>query len=223
MGAPAGGTAGAGIQPFGGGTTMVQMPGTLQQTMPALASSVSAPGAATAAGAPMGAVGEMAGGMPGMPGAPGMAPGAGVTPTAAVAPTVPLELSWALPAYVPLQPGQTEWLYRRGDATLGFILDEDGAVIGIIVAGRKFDAARTALGNPFKTICLGDSLQRVLARYGWPDEVRTFNVETIAPTSNVMSRDVELRYHRSSNIVFTLRNFRVIRIFIFIPGRVGPG
>lgn len=206
-GAPAGP-----IQPFGGGTTIIQAPGVLAQTMPPLMTSVTAPGAAGVfGGPPEGAA--MPGVMPGMPGAPGVpgAPAPGVPAAPAIAP----ELSWALPLIVPLRGNQCLWLYRRNGAGLGFIVDGDGAVVGIIVAGEKFDAARTALGNPFKTIMLGDTLQRVLTRYGWPDEIRS-------ASGNMLSRDVELRYHRSSNIVFTLHNYRVTRIFIFIPERAGP-
>ncbi len=205
-GAPAGP-----IQPFAGGTTVIQAPGVLAQTMPPLMTSVTAPGAAGVfGGPPEGAA--IPGAAPGIPGAPG-APGA-PAPGAPAAPAIAPELSWALPVIVPLRGNQCLWVYRRGDATLGFIIDGDGAVVGIIVAGEKFDAARTALGNPFKTIMLGDSLQRVLSRYGWPDEIRS-------ASGNMLSRDVELRYHRSSNIVFTLHDYRVTRIFIFIPERAG--
>jgi len=115
---------------------------------------------------------------------------------------------------MPLRGNQSIWVYKRDDAALGFIIDGDGTVVGIVVAGTKFDAARTALGNPFKTIMLGDTLQRVLSRYGWPDEIRS--------TGGLLSKDVELRYHKRSNIVFTLHDYRVTRIFIFIPERAGP-
>jgi hypothetical protein len=152
--------------------------------------------------------------MPTFPGAP-VTPGAPTAPTAPTAPALLPELSWAIPVIMPLRGNQSEWVYKRDDTALGFIIDDDGTVVGIVVAGTKFDAARTALGNPFKTIMLGDTLQRVLSRYGWPDEIRSAG-------GGLLSRDIELRYHKRSNIVFTLHDYRVTRIFIFIPERAGP-
>jgi len=204
MGAPLAGP----IQPFAGGTTPIQAPGVLAQTMPPLMTSVTAPGAAGVFGGPP------EGAMPTFPGTP-VTPGAPTAPTAPTAPALLPELSWAIPVIMPLQGNQSEWVYKRDDTALGFIIDDDGTVVGIVVAGTKFDAARTALGNPFKTIMLGDTLQRVLSRYGWPDEIRSAG-------GSLLSRDIELRYHKRSNIVFTLHDYRVTRIFIFIPERAGP-
>ena len=92
-------------------------------------------------------------------------------------------------------------------------------VVGISVAGERFDGARTAMGDPFKSIKLGDEVRRVFLRYGQPDEIVYFNpvnLQTVpTPTGNVI-----LRYHKSSNIEFAVLNDRVVRIFIFLPDRV---
>ncbi len=184
------------------------------------------------AGAPMGRpmmpmagvpFGEMPGGIPGMeaggmPGAP-MMPGAGTAGAVAIFPQ-PSELAWAVPVFVSLQPNQSLWLYKKGDAALSFLVDEGNRVAAITVAGRRFDAARTALGDPFKTIKLGDDFQRVLLRYGHPDELIGFNAQTLQPTGGYMTRNMVLRYHRSSNVEFTVLDYKVVRIFIFLPEEV---
>ncbi|MCS7223821.1 MAG: hypothetical protein NZ959_04610 [Armatimonadetes bacterium] len=171
----------------------------------------------------MGGMPGMMGGMPGMmgPGAMGAGPGAGAGAGAgAAAVPTPGELAWAVPVWIQVQPNQHLWLYKRGDAALSFLVTGDLIVAGITVAGRQFDKAKTALGDPFKTIKLGDDFQRVLLRYGPPDEVLGFNLQTLQPTSAMMTRNLVLRYHRSSNIEFTLLNYKVVRIFIFLPERV---
>ncbi len=248
-GAPAGPTApgaapgvgpyGPGIAPFApglggmgssfGGQPMLgaQMPalgmmGQMAQAPGAMPSVPALPGPARGPG--MGGMPGMMGGMPGMmgalPGVMGGGAGGGAGAGAVTAVPQPGELAWAIPVWIQIQPNQHLWLYKRGEAALSFLVTGDGIVAAIAVAGRQFDQARTALGDPFKTVKLGDDLQRVLLRYGTPDEIVGFNLQTLQPTPAMMTRNVVLRYHRSSNIEFTLLNYKVVRIFIFLPERV---
>lgn len=153
---------------------------------------------------------------------PGVGAGTGAAGAGGAIAPAPGELAWVIPVWIPLQRDQSLWLYKRNGASMSFLLDGSGMVLAITVAGRRFDSARTALGDPFKTIKLGDELQRVLLRYGQPDEVIAFNVQTLQPTTAFMTRNMVLRYHRSSNIEFTVVDYRVVRIFIFLPERVMP-
>lgn len=118
------------------------------------------------------------------------------------------------------------FVYRRPGAHLNFLMElreVDGRkelrVVAITVAGRRYDGARTAKGDPFKSIKLGDDLQRVLLRYGQPDEIVYYNPLTLQVV-NTPTRNLILRYHRSSNVEFTLLENKVVRIFIFLPGQV---
>jgi hypothetical protein len=171
-------------------------------------------------------------GMAGMPGMPGMAPGGmpgmpGVGGAATGMPPRLWDLAWVFPPFVQVERNEVFFVYKRGAANLCFLVElmEDprsGArmeVIGISVAGERFDGARTAMGDPFKSVKLGDEMGRVLLRYGQPDEIVYFNPVNLqivsTPTGNVI-----LRYHKSSNIEFTVYNGRVVRIFIFLRGRV---
>ncbi|MFA0766963.1 MAG: hypothetical protein OXFUSZZB_000291, partial [Candidatus Fervidibacter sp.] len=166
------------------------------------------------------------------PGMPGMAPGGmpgmpGVGGATTVMPPRLWDLAWVFPPFVQVGRNEVFFVYKRGAANLCFLVElmEDprsGArmeVIGISVAGERFDGARTAMGDPFKSIKLGDEMGRVLLRYGQPDEIVYFNPVNLqivsTPTGNVI-----LRYHKSSNIEFTVYNGRVVRIFIFLRGRV---
>jgi hypothetical protein len=137
------------------------------------------------------------------------------------------DLAWVFPPFVQVERNEVFFVYKRGAANLCFLVElmEDPRsearmeVIGISVAGERFDGARTAMGDPFKSIKLGDEMGRVLLRYGQPDEIVYFNPVNLqivsTPTGNVI-----LRYHKSSNIEFTVYNGRVVRIFIFLRGRV---
>ncbi|GBC99723.1 hypothetical protein HRbin17_02254 [bacterium HR17] len=157
-------------------------------------------------------------GAPGMPGAMGMPGAAGVTG----APPRLWELAWVFPPFVQLDTNEIYFVYRRGTANLCFLVEARGErmeVVAISVAGQRFDAARTALGDPFKSVKLGDDLRRVFLRYGQPDELVYYNPVNLqlVPTA---TGNMILRYHKSSNIEFTVLNDRVVRIFIFLPGRV---
>lgn len=156
----------------------------------------------------------MPGGMPGAPTMPGAGIGAGTTVP------IPSELAWAVPVFIQPQQNQRLWLYRREQAALSF-LEQDGVVIAIAVAGEQFPYARTALGDPFRSIKLGDDLQRVLLRYGPPDSALLVGqMQPIQPTSVGIFSMISLRYHESSNIEFLVVNNKVVRIFIFLPERV---
>ncbi|MGQ9730974.1 MAG: hypothetical protein ACUVX8_06820 [Candidatus Zipacnadales bacterium] len=84
---------------------------------------------------------------------------------------------WALPVWVVLEEGEVEWFYQKGDVVLGFVFNRDGYVRAIAVAGESCDYARTALWRPHRYVKLGDDFKRVLYRYGYPDEVTTFNAD----------------------------------------------
>jgi hypothetical protein len=218
-GAPTGAMPGA---PFGGGGVGMGSSFGGQPTLPGVMAGVS--GMAQLAGSPIG--------RPPLPGMPGMAPGGmpgmpGVGGATTGMPPRLWDLAWVFPPFVQVGRNEVFFVYKRGAANLCFLVElmEDqrsGArmeVIGISVAGERFDGARTAMGDPFKSVKLGDEMGRVLLRYGQPDEIVYFNPVNLqivpTPTGNVI-----LRYHKSSNIEFTVYNGRVVRIFIFLRGRV---
>jgi hypothetical protein len=163
-----------------------------------------------------------AGSPPGIPsGGPGPSGGEGAPATAAFggAPTagggapsgtrfarsvdVP---DWASVLRTPMTTKETMWCYRRGDVSLAFILDRDGYVVGILVAGKRCDWARTALGEPHRSVKLGDSFKTVIDRYGYP--------ASGGPASG-FSRDVTLNYGYDNNIEFWFTDMKVSRIFIW--------
>jgi len=162
-------------------------------------------------------------GAEGVPGVPGVGPAAAAGVQRG---TYPL---WALPVWVTLEPNDIEWLYRRDDVVLGFVLDRDGYIKVIAVAARECNFARTALWRPHQYIKLGDSYQRVIYRYGWPEETRTYYSTgpgevgvgggsvsvTFSGSTRQFTRDSILRYHETSNIAFTLHNMKVVRIHIW--------
>lgn len=211
-----------------------------QPTLPGVMAGVS--GMATLAGSPM-AVPRMPGipGAPMMPGGPPMeemggagagpmVPGMGVGGTAgtAAAPTFPRpeELPWVIPPFVLPDTNEIYFVYRRPGAHLNFLMElrevrgqNEMRVAAITIAGRRYDGARTAKGDPFKSIKLGDDLQRVLVRYGQPDEIVYYNPLTLQIV-NTPTRNLILRYHRSNNVEFTLLENKVVRILIFLPGQV---
>ena len=182
----------------------------------------------------MGPMGMEAGAMPGGPAGPegmmgpeamagmGAMGGAGAVTGGAVAP-FPI---WALPVWVTLKPGEVEWIYQRGPVVMGFVIDKGGYVTCIAVAGYECNWARTALWRPHRYIKLGDSLKRVLYRYGYPDEIETFTASgpgvgqnsitvTFNQVTRTYSRDCILRYTEDNNIAFTLHDFKVVRIHIW--------
>ncbi len=208
---------------------------------PGMPGAPSMPGMPGAPGSPLGGPGAMGsalggqppsgfpempyGGMPGaeagMPSAPGMGAPGGTT--------LPTELAWTQLVYIPPQANQRLWLYRRGEGALSF-LEDKGIVVAIMAYGTRPDAfvapdgrrylVATALGDPFRAIRLGDDLQRVLLRYGAPDSARVITEQV--PLTNIgIGRTVLLRYHERSNVEFTVVDYKVVRIFIFLPPELG--
>lgn len=123
---------------------------------------------------------------------------------------------WASPLTIPMTTKENMWCYQRGGVVLGVVLDRDGYVVGLAVGGEKCDWARTAMGEPLRTVKLGDSLQRVIDRYGYP---QTTSVE---PGSG-FSRDITLHYGYGQNVDFTCRNMKVNRIYIWEAQLRGTG
>ncbi len=176
-------------------------------------------------GAPMAGPGAFPGmeaaGEPGMGGA-----AAGATTGGVQRNPYPL---WALPVWVSLDAHELEWLYRVGPVVLGFVLDRDGYIRSIAVAGENCDFARTSLWQPHQYVKLGDNYKRVIYRYGWPDETLTYystgpgEVGTgggpVSVTWNGVtrefSRDCILRYTENNNIEFTFHNMELVRIHIW--------
>jgi hypothetical protein len=197
--------------------------------------------------------GGLAGGLPGMGGGlPGMGmPGSTTTttttstvtrqqtPPVAGAGLFPGSTNGALPDWasaiaVPLDDNHVQWMYRRENYAMGFVVDRLGYVDAIVVAGTESPIARTQLEDPVHTVKLGDDLRKVVFRYGYPDTIETFpqNISAGAGSSggsplpgvaaggggginNSAYRTFELRYEQSYNVVFTIRNNRVARIYIF--------
>ena len=159
---------------------------------------------------------------------------------------------WAAAVTVALDNNHVEWLYRRETYAMGFVVDRLGFVDAIVVAGTYSPIAKTQLEDPIHTIQLGvDDFRKVMNRYGYPDSVETYQINTVAGTgitnetpaqttggaaeggaatgaggaagggqnslsnANGVFRTFELRYEQSYNIVFTVRNNRVVRIYIF--------
>jgi len=123
---------------------------------------------------------------------------------------------WAGAISVGLPGGHVEWLYNRGAYSMGFVVDRLGFVDAIVVAGIGSDIARPQLEDPLHTVKLGDDLRKVMFRYGYPDTLETYQVNAIATGgANGAYRTFELRYEQSYNIVFSIQNNRVTRIYIF--------
>ncbi len=216
-------------------------------------------GAGAGAGAGMGAEGGMEmgmgaeGAMPGaaMPGAePGMpaegmeggpgafpeagaGPGAGAAEAGAAAGGGGVQANpyptWALPVWVDLESNQIQWLYRIKGVVLGFVLDRDGYIESIAVAGENCNFARTSMWQPHQYVKLGDSYKRVIYRYGWPDETLTYYSTgpgevgtgggpvsvTFGGTTREFSRDCILRYTEHNNIEFTFHRMKCVRVHIW--------
>lgn len=186
---------------------------------------VGGPGQADLGPGPMeGEMDMMDEGAPGAPGAPGMA----AVATAGVQQN-PYPL-WALPVWVDLGSNEIQWLYRVQGVVLGFVLDRDGYIQSIAVAGEKCDFARTSMWQPHRYVQLGDSYSRVIYRYGWPNETLTYYSTGPGPvgtgggpvqvsfggTVREFSRDSILRYTEYNNVEFTFHNMRCVRIHIWM-------
>jgi hypothetical protein len=184
-----------------------------------IASSVGVAGASGAASGFAGGGGEGGpppGGPPAGPGGLGAPPGFGMAPaTVAAAGGVVARFAasrdipdWANIVLTPMTTHELMWCYRRGDVALGFVLDREGYVVAIVVGGKDCDWARTALGEPQRQVKLGDSFQRVIDRYGYPEDT------SVAPVVG-FSQDVTANFGYNNNIQFTLRDLRVRRIYIW--------
>ena len=185
---------------------------------------MSGPAMMGGAGGP-GEMGMMAGAMGGPEGAMPTMGGAG----AAVAAGGGAFPRWALPIWVTMRPGEVEWIYRKNDVVMGFVLDEFGYVTVIAVAGESCDWARTAMWRPHDFAQLGDDFKRIIYRYGYPDDTITFDTtgfQTAEPFAGPVSvtfnsntrtfaRDVIIRYTERNNIAFTFHNMRCTRIHIW--------
>ncbi len=137
---------------------------------------------------------------------------------------------WALPVWVDLGANEVQWLYHVKGSVLGFVLDRDGYIQSIAIAGEKSDFARTSLWQPHRYVQLGDSYSRVIYRYGWPDETLTYHstgpgavgtgggqiAVSFGGTVREFSRDSILRYTEYNNIEFTFHNMRCVRIHIWM-------
>ena len=116
--------------------------------------------------------------------------------------------------YTALQQDSFMWVYSRGPVVIGVMLDADGYVSQICLAGEECGFARTAMWRPHQYVKLGDNYKRVLYRYGLPDATSALDAHTANPGGG-LARDVVLRYGRSANVEFTLHNFTVTRIHIW--------
>ena len=140
---------------------------------------------------------------------------------------------WAAPVWISMQPEETLWVYRKGAVVMGFVLDRDGYIIAIAVAGRKCDWARTAMWDPKRSIKLGDDMRTVINRYGYPDQSatpmgtntwtpveRAFLGQNAGPTVSGISnasRDLIMHYGEGNNVEFLLDDMKVVRIHIWEP------
>jgi hypothetical protein len=123
---------------------------------------------------------------------------------------------WAYPVTITMTSKETMWCYHRGDVALGVVLDRDGFVVALGVSGKRCDWVRTALGEPLRTIKLGDSMQRIIDRYGYP-------MTTSVESGSGFSRDIQLHYGYGQNITFTCRDMKVNRIYIWEAQPRGTG
>lgn len=143
---------------------------------------------------------------------------------------------WALSVWFDLRQNEMEYFYMVKDVAVGFVINKiDGKIVAISVAGEACDFARTAMWKPHEYIQLGDSFKQVQYRYGWPHEIETFSGSgnplatplsgtsvTFGQNTNEYRRDCILWYHevrgeKQCNIAFTLHDFLVTRIHVWIP------
>ncbi|MGD8237431.1 MAG: hypothetical protein PVH68_02660 [Armatimonadota bacterium] len=138
--------------------------------------------------------------------------------------------------WVQLRIDETLFVYNgsknpkyKSPVVMGFVLDRDGFVNLIAVAGKYCSYAATAGNDPEKRIMLGDTFEAIVRRYHWPDEFITFSAvggEVAQPFTgeiavqflesvNLVSRDLVLRYRQRSNVAFTLHDMKATRIHIW--------
>jgi hypothetical protein len=135
-----------------------------------------------------------------------------------------------------MTPEETLYVYHRGPVVVGFLLDRDGYVNAIAIAGLRCDWARTALWDPHRSIKLGDDYRRVIERYGYPDRMEAYSRADRAFASmrspsavdasfggiGNATRDLILHYGEGNNIEFLLRDMKVVRIHIWEPDMRPP-
>jgi hypothetical protein len=136
---------------------------------------------------------------------------------------------WAAPVWVPMTADESLYVYRRGAVVLGIVVDRDGYVNAIAIAGLSCDWARTALWDPHRSVKLGDDYRRVIERYGYPDESKSY-ARTDRAFASMRSldavnaafggianatRDLIMHYGEGNNVEFLLRDMKVIRIHIW--------
>ncbi|MGC9317296.1 MAG: hypothetical protein ACP5KN_04580 [Armatimonadota bacterium] len=161
-----------------------------------------------------------------MPGAAGAGAAAGAAAGGVQRNAYP---TWALPVWVDLGSNEIQWLYRVRGVVLGFVLDRDGYIRSIAIAGEDCDFARTSLWQPHQYVKLGDSYKQVIYRYGWPDETLTYFSQgpgevgtgggpvsvSFGGTVREFSRDSILRYTEHNNVEFTFHDMKCVRIHIW--------
>lgn len=227
------------IQTGGGGAPMMGGPGAGpgMPPMPGGMGGMEGGFGAAGQGPPM----PGAGGFLGFQG-PGAGPGAGPAGAAGGLPgaggggAVGQFPVWALSVWFDLRANEMEYFYMVEDVAVGFVINKsDGKIVAISVAGEACDFARTAMWKPHEYVQLGDSFKQVQYRYGWPHEIETFSGSgnalatplsgtsvTFGYNTNEYRRDCILWYHevrgeKQCNVAFTLHDFMVTRMHIWIP------
>ena len=192
-----------------GGPGGAMRPGGAGGVMPGMMGAGGGPGGPGGAMRPGGAAG---GGMPGMMGAGGGgAPAAAGGSSHSGSGTYGAEatnVDWGSVSQVQLTSKETRWCYGRSGVSLVVVLDRDGFVTAVAVGGKNCSWARTALGEPLRTIKLGDSFKRVIERYGYPQDT------TVLPGAS-FSHDSVLHFGYNQNVDFTLRDMKVRQIYIW--------
>jgi len=138
--------------------------------------------------------------------------------------------NWARPVWFDLRPGEVEYIYHKTpDLVIGIVVDEEGIITAVAVAGAPTNFAKTSLGRAHRYVKLGDLFKMALYRYGYPDSIHTFNVsgDSFVSTTGQFDNDCILWYDEETdngvrkNIAFTCHNMKVTRIHIWIPQEAG--
>jgi len=141
---------------------------------------------------------------------------------------------WAAPVWVPMQRSESLWVYKVKAVVLGFVIDRDGYVVAIAVAGNKCSFARTAGWAPNRSVKLGDDYKEVISRYGYPEKTTSYDPgvwvashgsagPTLGGGIANASRNLILHYGVTGNIEFLLLDMKVVRIHIWEPEMREPG
>lgn len=191
------------------------------------------PGAEGAPGAPTPGLGAPAAGGAGAGSGGGAVGGAPIGPRPFFRSDCP---DWAAPVWVPMTAEESLYVYRRGAVVLGIVVDRDGYVNAIAIAGLSCDWARTALWDPHRSVKLGDDYRRVIERYGYPDQAQSYarsdrafasmrSLDTVNAAFGGIgnaTRDLILHYGEGNNVEFLLRDMKVVRIHIWEPDMRPP-